>query len=320
MTERLSLPLHSKPFVPLFAREIQMLRDDFRNRIVPHRQNREAYVLSANSVRSYIVDKSLALDWHNIGVEHFIRTVGTLLLTEQEAWIEIVANSREDSDKLFHIFPVAGVRRNSSGMLIQELSQSVTLPDWYPGDKTLRDSVELDPSRMVYVPLPEEYPRHLIKHILTELAEIVSPLPDWTLERMVGQLPNAPRLDYAEAFRMEKHRVLQITSPIGWAARENYGPQPWEITYYYYLLRELRFLYFVSTMRRSTETALRRVLDIAGELCGFTASVTSYGIYTPEEVCSFIGKFKSGDLTFTAVKEVIYQEFSDSSEVQQRSI
>ena len=305
----------------LMAGEIFFMRDDFENRIVPYRQRREAYQLTVAGTEQNSVLRSLSLNPGHRGPEDLIRAIASRLLAELEIWIEVVPNPDQGGDVAFRLFSVAQVQRTSSGNLVQILPAHTDLPAGYPDDEAWGQSVELDLDRMVHVSLPSEYPKRLLQQVLIELSEIVSAIaPPWALQQMAGQRPNAPRFDQAEADRIERQRILQVASPIGWTAREFYRFQPWKITYYNYLLRELRFLHFVASVRERAETALREILDIAEGPCGFTASVTAHGIYTPEEIWNFIEDFQSGDLPFKRARGIIYQEVSDSSPIQSRPI
>lgn len=321
MTDRISRPIPSEPSVGLMAGEIFLLRDDFENRIIPYQQRREAYPLTVAGTEQNSVLRSLSLDPGDWRPEDFIRAIASRLLTELEVWIEVVPNPNQGGDVAFHLFPVAQVRRTSSGSLVQILPVRTELPAGYPDDEAWGQSVELDSDRMVHVSLPSEYPKRLLQQVFVELSEIVSAIaPPWALQQMAGQRPDAPRFDVAQAERIERQRILQVASPIGWTARESYRSQPWRITCYNYLFRELRFLHFVASVRERAETALREVLDIAEGPCGFTASVTAHGIYTPEEIWNFIEDFLMGNLPFKRAREIIYQEVSDSAPIQSRTI
>ena len=72
------------------------------------------------------------------------------------------------------------------------------------------------------------------------------------------------------------------------------------------LLRELRFLHFLASLRSCAEDALRQVLTLAGDRCGFRASVTAFGVHTPDEVNLLIQRFEAGDLPFSAVNDILY--------------
>ena len=332
MTRRLSRPIPIE-YIARFesppdqqAYETYLLHNDFSNSIIPYQSRRNAYWTSGNGIRNDLVETSLELDWWNrveSGSEGFIRIITSLLFSNHEVWIEIVPNSSEESeenDSLFRVFIVFGVQQDSSGKLIQKFPANWVRPDSYPEDEAWGQSIELDSSRMVHVLLPEEYSKRILRGILDELAVIVPALaPEWAFQQMTGQRPGAPRFGQNEASRIEKLRKLQVASPIGWVARENYSRQPWEITYYYYLLRELRFLHFVASMRECAEIALRQVLDISGKLCGFTASVTANGVYTPDDISGFIEEFQSGNLSFARVHEIIFQEAGDTSTPQSRT-
>ena len=322
MTRRLSRPFVSKPVVSPMDYQIQLLTQDFNLKVVPYQQNLETYRLSIEGAQPHLVNRSLALGWNNRGgTKHFVRTVASALLMDQEVWIEVVPHCGREREELFRVVMVAGVRKDSSGTLIQELTPFATLPEWYREDEPWDQPVTLDSSRMVHVSLPEAYPRKLLNRVLLDLAEVDSALaPEWVMQQMAGELADAPRFDQKKASRLERHRIFQVSLPIGWTARESLHYQPWEITYYYYLLRELQFLHFVSSMRERSEVALRQVLDVAGGLCDFTTSITTHGICAPEEVRSFIRKFKKGELSFATVKDILYQEASANSLVKERAI
>ena len=93
-----------------------------------------------------------------------------------------------------------------------------------------------------------------------------------------------------------------------------------QVSEYYYHLRELWFLRFVASMRARAEEALCEVLALASQACGFTASVTAQGIYTPEEVEEIIRQFEAGELTFSAVLDIVWEEAKGDTPVKGREI
>ena len=169
------------------------------------------------------------------------------------------------------------------------------MPDWYPGDDELDSEVELDPGRMINVSLPAAYCSQLLMQLVRDLAEVPSALiPPWHLEQMADRRLDAPFFDHAEASRTERLSIAQAALPIGWPAREAlYGPSR-QMSEFYLYWRELRFLHFRSSLRARAEDALRKVLKFAGEKCGFVASVTANGLYTPQESEELLERFQKG--------------------------
>ena len=312
MAKRLSRPIPLVPIVSTSTLEIHMLRDDFNSRVVPYRLNREGYCLVVNGKPLDLIDRSLALDGYNRGIEHTVRTIASILFLYQEAWIEVVPKSGDKNDTLFVLFLVAGVKTDSSGGLTQELPPYAELTNWYPDDAAWEKPVVLDEDRMVHISLPKSYPRHTLTQIFDELSEFdFQVAPEWALQNMFGQLPEAPHFDLEEKNRIERQLVFQVSTPIGWNAREIFRYPPLLVNDYYYLLRELRFSHFTASMRERAEVCLQDVLNVAGQLCGFTASITPLQLYTPGEIGEFIKKFKSGDLSFADARRISRHEEID---------
>ena len=290
--------------------QTHLLEQDYSNHVVPHLNGGEAYRLRVHGTTRQAVYTALSIDRGARGSPGgFIRTVAPLLLVDREAWLEVAFSTEEESTRQFQVYIVNGVHKEPSGRVTQALPPREELPDWYPEDEAWGQAVELDPDRMIHIPMPEVYPKELIESVISELDEISTfPTPDWALRQMIGQYPGAPRFDHAEANRIERLRILEASSSIGWTARETFlSPASRVMSYYYYLLRELRFLHFVASMRERAEVGLVQVLQIAGERCGFSADVTAHGVITPAEVCEIIGAFESGSLSFAAVREIKYQ-------------
>ena len=286
-----------------------LLEEDFALKVVPHLRSGHAYLIRVEGVASQVVHSSLSIDPNERDLEGFIRRVACLLLVDSEVWLEVAFCSKQGSATQFQVYVVGGVHQEPDGRITQDLPHRDELPDWYPEDEAWGQRVELEPELMVHISLPEEYPRGLVAAVISELDTIsISPTPDWALRQVIGQYLGAPRFDHSEARRIERLRILEVTSPIGWTAREDLLLQSTrEMTYYYYLLRELRFLHFVASLRKQAEAALIRVLEIAGERCDFSAKVTARGVLTPSEVCNLIRRFESGSLPFAVVREVKYQ-------------
>ena len=125
---------------------------------------------------------------------------------------------------------------------------------------------------------------------------------------MTGQYPGAPRFDHAEAYLNREATNTGGSVAHWWTRSRSISITVSQVmSYYYYLLRELRFLHFVASMRERAEVGLVQVLQIAGERCGFSATVTAHGVITPAEVCGAIDAFESGSLSFAEVREIKYQ-------------
>ena len=310
MMNRLSRPIPGGHGLWNLGSQAHLMEQDYRNYVVPHLNGGEAYRLRVNGTTRQSVQTALSIDrGARGGPGGFIRVVASLLLNNKEVWLEVASSAEEESTRQFQVFIVNGVREEPSVRVTQELPPRGELPDWYPEDEAWGQTVELDPDRMIHIPMPEAYPKDLIGSVMSELAEISTfPTPDWARRQMIGQYPGAPRFDHAEAYRIERLRILEAALPIGWTAREAFLSQSSRVmSYYYYLLRELRFLHFVASMRERAEVGLVQVLQIAGERCGFSVNVTTHGVITPAEVCGIIGAFESGSLSFAAVREIKYQ-------------
>ena len=139
------------------------------------------------------------------------------------------------------------------------------------------------------------------------------------MEQWTGSRSGAPPYDAAEASRTRQLRLAQAALPIGWTARELYLGEHRAVSEYYHYLRELRFLHFLASLRSCAEDALRQVLTLAGERCGFKASVTALGVHTPDEVEVLIQKFEAGALPFSAVNDIIF-EIGEDSQSQERTV
>ena len=284
--------------------------EDFDNHVVPYRTNTDTYRLSANGIPPYDVARSLELDHHSRGVDGFVRSVANGLITNHEVWLEITFADNEQGRPCFRVCPVYGVKQQASGRLVQEVPvrNQPYLPDGQHPDHTLE--IDLDPARVIGVSLPEEYPANLIErvvHQLVETDERFNLLPHWVKEQMEGHRRDAPRLDFALTIRTERLRTIQVASPIGWTAREIFYGSSRHLGDYYYYWRELRFLHFCSSLRACAEEILRQVLTLAGPRCGFTAQVTAAGLYTPAEVAALICRFESGEIPFTNIPDILFE-------------
>ncbi len=276
-----------------------------------------AYELSAQGISGSQIKKALSLWDNGRGTDSFVSSVATTLLTEHEAWLEVVFTPDDRDGLPFRPVLVHGVRKTTNGNLIQEIptAESPGSPN-YPHLET----VELDDKCMVHVYLPEKYPSGLLKRLVEDLVEVDvndNLMPQWAMEKMTGQRRNTPAFDFSEATRTQRLRILQATLPIGWAAREIYYGENRNLGDYYFYWRELRFLHFRSSMRERAEKALQQVLAIAGERCDFKARVTARGLYTPTEVEEVIKRYEAGDIPLSAVNDIIFEN-ANGTQISER--
>lgn len=293
-----------------WSRQVRLMLEDFDQRIVPYRANADAYRLSTDGIPTYDVARSMELEHPTNGVDGFVRSVSNSLIANHEVWLEITFANDEQGRPYFRVFPVLGVRRESSGRLVQEvpIRNQPDLPDSNRPSRTLE--IELDPAHVIGVSLPKDYPANLIRRVINQLVEVddhFNLLPDWVKEQMAGHRRDVPRFDSALAVRTERLRTIQAASPIGWTAREIFYGSSRHLGDYYYYWRELRFLHFRSSLRACAEEILRQVLTLAGPRCGFTAQVTAVGVYTPAEVAALICRFESGEILFTNINDILFE-------------
>ena len=317
---RKSLPLPYLPTAEDITTEIYMLHDDFGNRVIPHRNFGRVYVVSSESIAERLVEEALDIDGGPPGVDRFIQSVARGLLRSHEMWIELILDGDGKDQLPFQVCEVNGVRRTAAGSLIQVIPEKAELPEWFQMEGQSNQALELDPDLMVHVTLPKAYSSELLARVVRSLAEIKPFVPPkWALEQSAGIYRDAPRFDAKEADRTDRLFTLQAAHPIGWTAREALLGESRQINEYYLDWRELRFLHFVASMRERAESGLREVLRLAGERCGFTASVTAQGVYTPEEVCGFMRQYQTGALSLSAVDEIIFQR-TITAESRQRCV
>ena len=281
--------------------EASLLYRDFYNHIVPPR---DTYQLSAEGAPAHQVAKSFLLNPYRPPVDSFIQGIGSTLLRRYEAWIEVVYESWEGNDGLFSVFEVDGVKQTESGDLIQDVPSRDQLRDWDGTQDDWTSPIELDADRMIHVSLPDEYPSEVLSRVAGHLSRIepITTRP-WFLEGMRGERPNI--VSFEEATLAERLCTLQTSLPLGWAAREQLGPDA-RITDYYYLWRELRFLHFRALMRERAEGALRKIVALASEQYDFSAEVWSEGIYTHQQVSERISQFEAGKVNFDTVFDILY--------------
>ena len=319
MTGRRTRWFPSTPAMWIDSSQTHLLYQDFDARVVPYRHDPEAYVLSTKGAPSYEVDRALSLR-DAVDLNGFLRTVATKLLTTHEVWLEVSFEDESREQTPFSVAEAGGVRRTTEGGLVQQLPNSDELPEWYRDDGEWGTVLELDADRMVHVRLPEAYPSDVLAQVITDLAEIEFNLtPPWVTEQWAERQGGSPPYDAREASRTHQLRLAQAALPIGWTARELFlGPNR-AVSDHYHYLRELRFLHFLASLRYCAEDALRRVLTLAGERCGFKASVAALGVHTPNEVNALIQKFESGNLPFSAVNDILFESGKDARS-QERSV
>ena len=319
MTDRRSRWVPSSPEMWIDSAQTHLLYQDFAARVIPYRRDPEAYVLSTEGALSYEVDRALSLRDAS-EIEGFLRAVVTRLLRSHEAWLEVSFEDERREQTPFAVTEVDGVRRTAEASLVQQLPSSDELPEWHRDKGEWGVVIELDADRMVHVGLPDAYPSEVLTQVIRDLAEIEFNLtPPWVMEQWTGSQSDAPPYDAGEASRTQQLRLAQAALPIGWTARELYLGQHRAVSEYYHYLRELRFLHFLASLRSCAEDALRQVLTLAGDRCGFKASVTAFGVHTPDEVEVLVQKFEAGALPFSAVNDIIF-EIGKDSQSQERSV
>ena len=319
MTDRRSRWFPSSPAMWIDSVQTRLLYQDLNTRVVPYRHNPDAYVLSAVGAPRYQVDRALSLR-NQSRIDGFLRAAAMRLLTTHEVWFEVSFENEREELTPFAVMEVDGVRRTREGGLVQQLPDSEELPEWHRDKGEWGVALELDIDRMVHATLPDAYPSEVLMQVVADLAEIGFDLtPPWVMEQWSESQRGGPPYDAAEAARTQQLRLAQAALPIGWTAREFYLGQHRAVSDYYHYLRELRFLHFLASLRSCAEDALRQVLTLAGDRCGFRASVTAFGVHTPDEVNVLIQRFEVGDLPFSAVNDILYGAAKDP-QPQQRSV
>ena len=303
------------------TRETDLLDQDFNTRIVPYRDKPEPYTITSEGMKWYKVNESLGLVSSRSGVREFIRVIASRLLVSHEAWLEVSYNGHSTNSAPFTVDLVDGVTQTATGGLVQRLPDKSEVPQLYT-DIKWETEVELDPTRMIHVSLPGDYPSKLLSKVIRSLTEIREDVvPKWVEERMFGQDIQGTQFDIREFNRTKQLRIAQVALPIGWTARQIYfSPNQQVGTPYFHYWRELKFLHFLSSMRERAEEALRRALTIAGESCGFTASVTTNALYAPSEVEDIIRRFEQGEIPISEVSNIILEENKDAEKRSRRVV
>ena len=321
MSDRRSHWFPPNPKMWVWPPQAHMLLEDFNNHVVPYRRDPEPYKLSAEGVPHHLVDRSLTLGEHRRRLQGFLQAVATRLLTHHEVWLEVTFSDEHWDGGPFKVFEVDGVTRTAAGNLVQKLPSLDKLPDWYQINGDWKQEVELDPDRMIQVTLPEAYPSRVLMQVIRDLAEVPpNVIPPWAMSQLTGQRREGPLFDPSEAFRTERLSIAQAARPIGWDARESLMGPSRQMNDFYLNWRKLRFLHFRSSMRGCAEDALRQVLALAGGRCGFTASVTAHGIYTPDEITGFIRKFEAGKLVFSDLNDIVFEQANYRCSKQRRVV
>ena len=300
----------------------RMLLDDLENGVVPYRRHGKAYELTVKGLPTGTVADALEFSRKGEGVENFVTAVASTLLMEHETWLEILFNDPGREGLPFRVFPVTGVRQIKTGKWIRNIGMPDGQEFWALSQSERRSHpVEADPKRLVRVHLPDEYPSGVLTEAIQGLVEsdsISKQRARGEMESLFERTSNSTVVDPRESYRTERLRVAQAALPIGWTARESFIRDSLFTEYFHYW-RELRFLHFTASMRRRAEEALCQVLDIAGTGCGFQASVTSSGLYTPNEVEALIQSFEQGEIPFTEIFHIT-REITETFPAQNREI
>ena len=291
--------------------QVGLLLDDFNLHIVPYRDEGDAYELLVEGTPKHQIENALSLWGNEKGADSFVKAVASTLLTEHEAWLEMVFQTGDREELPFRPILVHGVRRMAKGNLMQTIPE-LDAPYYHShGSRTQQpQTIELDSERMIQIALPEEYHGQLLKKVIVDLMETESHDPlkaKWIIEGMTGQRRDTPAFDLIEAVRTHKLRTAQAALPIGWTAREVFYGSERVLNDYYRYWRELRFLHFRSSIRQCAEEALRQALSMAGDKCGIKVSVTTSGLYTPSEVQEIIRDYEAGNITFSEVNDIIFE-------------
>ena len=303
--------------------QVWMLCEDFSIQVVPYGRNHTAYELSTCGISSHVVEGGLTItDNARRGVEGFIESVAYGILMNQEVWLEVTFNTTEHNTAPFQVFPVNGVSRTAEGDIIQEVLNATYISGKSRRSESGKERILLPTDRMVHATLPSDYPSAVLNRVIVELAEHDElEVFRWGSAKVTGQGEVPQNFDFQEASRVRRLRLLQSALPIGWTAREGLRSiDSREMSEYYYFLRELQFLHFMASMREQAERALRDVLVLAGERCGFTFTVTAQGIHTPDEVNSLIAQFKRGEIAFSAISDIIYERAGSEHSSEKRFV
>lgn len=316
MQERISRPFRKNAPAAHFALQVHMMCEDFKHRIIPYLGNRNAYQLSTCGTSSHVVERSLApiglVPSYFSGTDDFIEAITYSLFTSHDLWLEVTCNPVEKDTAPFHVFHVEGVNCTERGNIIQVVPSPSPYIEQSQHGQSRNEQISLPSDRMVHATLPSAYPSEVLNRVIEELV-IHNDLEALQigLAKITGQSEVPRNFNFEEASRIRRLDLLQAASPIGWTAREILRyEQNRELNDYYYFLRELQFLHFVASVREQAEHALRDVLVIAGDQCGFSFSVTAQGIYTANEINGLIEQFTKGEIAFSDLNDIIHERAS----------
>ncbi len=300
---------------------LQWFYQDVSNRVLPNWSHSSAYNVCSDAMPWGEIYRGLEIGRNAQGVEDFILGVTLSLLMNHEVWIEVGFDADQGDEPPFRVREANRVERHRDGNLIQRIPDHSELPSWVQSDLPWPPVVELDSARMVHVQLPSAYPSKLLSPIMVELADIEQSLPPgWVHQTVDGTMPNISIYSVNEADWKSRLLTLKVSQPIGWTAREGLRGPGRRLNDYYFTLREMRFVHFISALRERAEQALRQVLSIAGDVCGFDASVTAGGVYTPNEVLDLIERFQQGEITLTDSLDIVFQRDTEVYPPRQRLI
>ena len=321
MTSRLSrwVPNASPAMVP--GAYTNMLREDISKGVVPYGHQGQVYRLSGNSNPRHQLLAALELSGGYGGIDDFVRTVAILLVDSHRVWIEVFAQDGPKGDVPFGVAPVSNVRLGPGRRILQQLPPKEALPEWVTPDDQWGSAIELDRDRVVRVELPNKYSSKDLNTVERDLAAVpLMTTPGWSMEQVSGQNSGGPVFDFKEAARTDRLAALQAALPIGWPAREVLMSSDRNINEYYRYLRGLRFLHFLASLRVEAEAALRDVLMIARDLCDISAEVTSYDLCTPADISEYIRQFEAGELSFSKVRDIVFQRPGFAKDAQRRIV
>ena len=316
MQERISHPFRKNVAPADFALQVHMMCEDFRHRIIPYLGNLNAYQLSTCGISSHVVARSLApiglAPNYFSGTDDFIEEITYALFMSHDLWLEITCDPAEKDTAPFRVFTVEGVNCTEQGDIIQVIPSPSPNTEQSQRGELRNEQIPLPSDRMVQATLPSAYSSEVLNRVFEELADHndIEAL-HLGFAKLTGQGEVPQNFDFQEASRIRRLDLFQAASPIGWTAREILrNEQNRELNDYYYFLRELQFLHFVASIREQAEHALRDVLAIAAEQCGFSFSVTAQGIFTANEIDSLIEQFKRGGIAFSDLNDIINERVS----------
>ena len=280
----------------------QMLIEDVRLRIVPvglHQGSRtcrvaldpdkprvEELVLDALGARQYNRDLTAA-------TFEFIRECAQVILACGEAVYEIAFLSRPRGKKAIAFELV----RLQPGTVIRTQSEIVQhVPAAVAQERKLPREIQLPLETVVAFAAPGQFTARLPR-VLDELALLSgSLLPPFHSEIISGE--SRIPFDIQTHIRSRSLAVAEATKEIGWDAR---GMGSEFFLEYYRLQRRLTFKRFLILMREGILHTLNVVLERAGEVLGFKASLTIEGLTTLDDVETAEAQLARGDRPFREI-------------------